>query len=832
MLRNENRKSPRGLADLLLPYALIEDGILLQQDGSLLAGWSFRGPDMMSASAAEMEALSARLNQILRLGSGWMLCCDAIRTRAPGYPDAGSFPDVITQIIDDERREQFMAEGAHFESEYFLTLSYLPPLEAEEKIKGFLFEGTRRASNTRAAELALDRFRSRVEAFENVFGSLFQIERLKRVTATDEVGFAQTYDGLLRYLRRCITGQDHPFASPEIPCFLNDVLACADFHAGVEPRIGPKHLRVIAVDGFPKTSSPGLLRELDALAIEYRWNTRALLLDAEEARHLLDKHRSKWKGKIRGWKDQIFKTQAGAVNTHALNMAADAEAAMALADAGDVQFAQYSTNIICLDEDEKRLHESVRLVMKTVQLLGFSCRVETINAVEAWRGSLPGDGYSNVRRVVLHTLNLADMLPITSVWAGLRENPSPFFPKNSPPLLYAATSGATPFRFNLHVSDLGHSLILGPPGAGKSTLLSLLAAQWFRYPDAQLFAFDKGYSIWTLTVATGGEFYDLAGPKTELAFCPLREIDGGSDLAWAVGWIEALCRLNGLDVMPRHRNAISQAVEKLRLSPTRTLTELSANVQELDVREALQHFTVMGPLGSLLDADADMLGESRLLAFETENLLQLDDKAVIPVLLYLFRRIEKRLTGSPTLILLDEAWSYLRHPLFSGRLRDWLKTMRRKNAAVVMATQQISDIANSDIADIVLENCPTKILLPNAEAKYSGTEEHPGPREFYARMGLNDRELDIVQMSMPKKHYYVISPHGRRLVDLGLGAVALAWVGVNGAEERRLFERAMEESPDNWRAEWLRSRGLPDWATYLESLQSLEPEVNYQCARA
>jgi type IV secretion system protein VirB4 len=182
--------------------------------------------------------------------------------------------------------------------------------------------------------------------------------------------------------------------------------------------------------------------------------------------------------------------------------------------------------------------------MKTIQNLGFSCRLETVNAVEAWRGSIPGDGYSNVRRVLLHTLNLADMLPITSVWAGLRENPSALMPKNSPPLLFAATTGATPFRVNLHVSDLGHTLIAGPSGNGKSTLLSLLAAQWFRYPRAQVFAFDKGYSIWMLTEAAGGEFYDLAGPGSELAFCPLRDIDTDSDLSWAVGWIESLCELS------------------------------------------------------------------------------------------------------------------------------------------------------------------------------------------------------------------------------------------------------------------------------------------------
>ena len=128
----QHRMQPRGLADLLLPFALIDDGVILQQDGSLLAGWSYRGPDMHSATHGEMHALTMRLNSILRLGSGWMINADLIRSRAPGYPERGAFPDAVTQIIDDERRQQFMNEGAHFESEYFLTLTYLPPIETEE----------------------------------------------------------------------------------------------------------------------------------------------------------------------------------------------------------------------------------------------------------------------------------------------------------------------------------------------------------------------------------------------------------------------------------------------------------------------------------------------------------------------------------------------------------------------------------------------------------------------------------------------------------------------------------------------------------------------------
>ena len=224
-----------------------------------------------------------------------------------------------------------MEDGAHFESEYFLTLTYLPPAEVEERAKGWLFEGRGAYDSAKTAAQHLERFRTKVDMFENVFGTLFQTERLKRVTVKDDFGEEHVHDRLLRYLRRSISGQDHPFALPEIPCYLNEILACQDFYGGMEPRIGRKHIRVIAIDGFPRMSSPGILRELDQLPIEYRWNTRAILLDPEEAAAMLDKHRKKWRSKIRGWKDQILRTQSGAINIHAQDMAADAEEAMGVA---------------------------------------------------------------------------------------------------------------------------------------------------------------------------------------------------------------------------------------------------------------------------------------------------------------------------------------------------------------------------------------------------------------------------------------------------------------------------------------------------------------------
>jgi type IV secretion system protein VirB4 len=164
-------------------------------------------------------------------------------------------------------------------------------------------------------------------------------------------------------------------------------------------------------------------------------------------------------------------------------------------------------------------------------------------------------------------------------------------------------------------------------------------------------------------------------------------------------------------------------------------------------------------------------------------------------------------------VILDEGWLYLSHDLFRERVRQWLRTLRKENAAVVLATQAVSDVYNSPIRDVVLESCPTKILLPNTEAL------NPGSREFYEHLGLNEREIDIVQKSEPKRQYYFVSPLGRRLISLGLGKVALSFVGINGAEQRKAAEKLMEAYPDRWQSEWLKARGLTDWAAYYEELE-------------
>src|SRR6266567_1966525 len=819
-----------GLPDLLMYASVIDEGVMLLQDGALMTTWKYRGPDLASATYEEMANISARLNKILLLGTNWMLHVDAIRSYSQDYPDS-SFPDPITRLIDMERRQQFTLEGSHFESEYFLSLTYLPPMQKEEKLKGFLFEGE--SVKRDVATRALDYFKGKISQFDDILTSLFQARRLGTIEEKDELGYVLRFNEQLRYIRRTIGGHDFKCAEPEIPIDLQEIIPTEDFWAGVSPRYGKKWIRVIAIDGFPAKSIPGILAVLDILPFEYRWSTRAQTLDPEEAKGLLEKTHKKWRGKVRGFWDQLMNKPEGTGGTKdhfAAKMAADAEAAMSVASEAAVQFALYYSNIILMDEDQTRLDEMESEIKKAIFNAGFGARTEDVNAVEAWRGSLPGDGYRNVRRVYLHTINLADSLPISAVWTGEKVNPSALMPPNTPPLMITTSVGATPYRLHLHVSDVGHALILGPTGAGKSTLLAMLAAQWRRYPNSKVYTFDKGKSMYVLAKAAGAEFYDMGAAGSGVQLCPLREIDDPADIAWAVDYIESLCILGGTTITAKHRNAINQGVKMLRNSPTRSLTELYTAIQDEGLREALQHYTLSGAVGALLDAETDTLKSSRFMVFEMEALInggETGNKGLVAVLLYLFRQIEKQLDGSPTLILLDEAWVYLDHPLFRDKIRDWLKTMRRKNASVVLATQSISDVIKSPIRDVVLESCPTKILLPNAEAGNDNS------RPFYTQLGLNARENTIVQTAIPKRQYYITSPLGRRLIGLGIGGVAMSFVGVSSVEQRNAAKQQMNKYPDTWQSEWLRERAfttnspmLREWAELLETEFEKERSVS------
>ena len=331
-------------------------------------------------------------------------------------------------------------------------------------------------------------------------------------------------------------------------------------------------------------------------------------------------------------------------------------------------------------------------------------------------------------------------------------------------------------------------------------------AQHFRYPDAQVFTFDKGYSSYALVNACGGAYYDIGADHSALAFCPLKRLDSAADQAWAAEWIEIMAALQGLTITPGLRQMVYEAVMRLIRSPRRTLTEFVAELQDQELRQALSHYTLSGPMGALLDAEEDSLIAGTFQAFEMEHLMGMGEKNIVPVLLYLFRQVELRMDGRPTMVALDECWLMLAHPLFREKVREWLKTWRKKNALVFLATQELADVMSSQIRDVILASCPTKILLPNPEANENSS------RPMYELIGLNEREIEILAHATVKREYYYKSPLGRRIFSFGFGPAALSFVGASSQEDLRVVRQLINSHGERWPAEWLRQRGLEEWA--------------------
>lgn len=804
----EYRGRPHSLADFLPWAALVAKGVVLNKDGAFQRTARFRGPDLDSATPAELVGVTARLNNALRrLGSGWAIFVEAQRVAAQTYSH-NSFPDAASALVDLERRDAFEEAGAHFESRYFLTFVWLPPAEDASRIEGWLYEG---------------RAQSGVDPHELLRGF---VDRTNRVLQLVE-GFMPEVawlgdDETLTYLHSTISTRQQRIRVPETPMHLDALLADEPLAGGLEPRLGSHHLRTLTVVGFPTATHPGILDELNRLAFPYRWSTRAILLDKTEAVKLLTRIRRQWFAKrksIAAIVKEVMTNEASTlVDSDAANKAADADLALQELGTDDVGQAYVTATVTVWDEDGGLAAEKLRLVEKVIQGRDFTCMPEGVNALEAWLGSLPGHAYANVRQPPLSTLNLAHMIPLSAVWAG----PDRDEHFRSSPLFFGKTEGSTPFRFSLHVGDVGHTLIVGPTGAGKSVLLALMAIQFRRYRNSQIFAFDFGGSIRTAALAMGGDWHDLGGSlsnsaEDSVSLQPLARIGDAAERAWAAEWVTAILAKEGVTVDPTVKEHVWSALTSLASSPVeeRTITGLTVLLQSTALKQALQPYCVGGSSGRLLDAEGEQLGFASVQAFETEGLIGAG--AAPAVLTYLFHRIEGRLDGRPTLLIIDEGWLVLDDPAFAQQLREWLKTLRKKNASVVFATQSLSDIDGSNIAPAIVESCPTRIFLPNERAI------EPQITAIYQRFGLNHRQIEIIARATPKRDYYCQSRRGNRLFELGLGPVALAFCAASSKADHAAIERLLaEHGRDDFTAAWLADHELLWAADLIPDLTNLE----------
>lgn len=776
-------------------------------DNGMFTVLKFRGPDMDSSTPDEMVRHMANLNNVIKkFGTGYFLYFDAQRIKSTHY-DQSEMPTALVERMEIERGSYY-EESEHYETEFYFVVYHEPPVAIREKITNFFIKESndRAHGDTSSAEQDLKLYKKVTEEFvdnvtilENMLKNIF-----KELTPLDEAG-------TLTYLHNIIS--DHRFnvkpyhtAQPDSDPAIKEYLADSSLLCGRKPKLGSRHMRIITINDFPPVCTPGIFNAFNYINFEYRWVSRFSCLSKIDAQALLKDYRVRWHQQVVPLASQIraaitdAPVSETAVDDNAAANYQDAQAANIELGQDMVSYGHYTMTMIVYGDTADRADNLAKRVLETINSLGFVAYIETDNAVEAWRGTLPGNYKCNVRSALVNSLNFCHFAPTTCQWSGDKKNEC----LKGPVLLYTDSSGNTPFRLSLHVGQVGHTMVVGPSGSGKSVLLNTIEAHFLKYPNSNVFIFDKSASSRALTLAVGGNFYNLAAEgSSELSFQPLAHIDDKNEIKWAKEWILAYLRDKNVKITPIEENYVWNALLSLQRMPPeqRTLSIFTTLVQSTEIRQGLRSLTKEGSYGGLFDNNHDFSGTGRWQVFEMETLM--NTPAVVPPTLdYLFHRIEGQLktaTG-PSIIVLDECWLFFDNPAFRGKLREYFKDMRKKNTSIIFATQNLSDIASKkDLMMTVMENCPSRIYLPNPNAANEVNSE------LYKQFGCNSSQIDIISRMKPQHdYYYSCAEKGNRIFALALQPSELAFVTATSKNDQQAMNQLINLGyKDDFIHQWL-----------------------------
>lgn len=760
-----------------LPWGLfVAPGIIQQKTGALQTSYRYRGDNPLTCSDSKIESIASLLNNAFRrLGTGWTIFAEEQKREITSFP-AGIWPHPLAQRIELEQLESLKKERQYITTQY-LTFVFMPPSELSTKIENKFYDGKQSLDY----EPMIKGFQSEVSNTVKMLSSLLQ-----EIVPLDD-------DETCTYLHSCISTKNHKVKAPKVPVFLDFLLTDEPVTGGFNPKIGDHHLGVVSVKGYPEGTQPNIFASISNLPFEYRWVSRFICLDKEDAIKEFDNYSRDWTSSRVALKDflakLLFKNKddQGEVreNAYAADLAKQSDEAIYLIRAGHVSGGYFTQAVVAWDKSEKGLQSKVEHIEGVINNAMYVSVHEKMNAMQAWFGSLPGHCYANVRRPLIISLPFAHMLPSSSHWSGHDRNEH----LNGPPLFIAKTESSDPFRFSNHVEDVGNMAILGPTGTGKSVLLNYISMCYQKY-EARIFFFDYHYSAYVNTVLNGGVHYSI-GEDQNVTFQPLRNIDNDQERAWAYSWLINLIKTEKVNVTPALKKELWASLTNLASAAqpgNRTLTNLVTIVQDKIIREALQEYTFRGPYGYLFDSEKDHFGASRWQTYEMSHLMEDMPGAVNPLLTYLMHRIDKSMTGAPTLIPQDESWMFMSNQVYGDQLRKWTKTIRKHNGALILASTSLSDIRENEIASSLIDSLPTKVYLPNPEILDESNHA------LYRGFGLNEKEIKILAGAQGKREYYIKSKLGSRKIDLGLGELALAVCGSSSKLDIRTMKNICEKT--------------------------------------
>jgi len=762
-----------------LPYVrLIDENTLLLRDGSVMTAIQVPGLLFETEDSEALNAHAATREVVLRstLDARFVLYHHVIRRRVSVELEA-EFPDPISRHID-ERWSERLGSGQLFVNDQFITL-IRRPARGKAGLVERVGKKFRRKDGDRLEADPKD-LRSLRAASQGLVAAL---QAYGATPLADYVGPQGNINSeMLELLSALYNGEMRPgpVRKPADDVDVGYMLPYRRVSFGLDAiemrgSGSPDFAAVLGLKDYPEATSPGLLDSLLRLPFEMVVSESYAPTERQTARERMD----------------LAIRRLKSADEEAAAERADMLAARDALGNGAVGFGDHHLTVMVKERDLGRLDDAMAACAAALADTGAIAVREDTNLEPAFWGQFPGNESYLVRRALISSANMASFGSMHGFALGQAQGNH-----WGEAVTLLETTSATPFFFNFHHGDLGNFSVIGPSGSGKTVVMNFLAAQAQKFsPRTILFDKDRGAELFVRGI--GGRYDSIrAGEPT--GFNPLALPDTAGNKAFLRDWLGVLLKAEG----PEEEQTIAAAVDATyandaslrRLRHFKELLSGSRRPQPGDLADRLGAWIGEGEHAWMFDNPEDRLDlTARVLGFDMTALLE-NPRLRTPTMMYLFHRIEERLDGKPTMILIDEGWKALDDEVFAARIRDWLKTLRKRNALVGFATQSARDALESRISTALVEQTATMVFMPNSRAR---------PEDYCDGFGLTEHELALIRtLPAHSRCFLVRQPDASVVVRLDLSGAPEVLTLLSGRESsvRRLdlLREALGDAPREW----------------------------------
>ena len=713
----------------MVPYTYhYNENTLLTKNNEFLSVIKIEGFSFQTADDEDVDNKKNLRNNLFKglAVSGLSIYVHTVRRKFAAFPE-GEFNNIFTEMLNDQWRKKHGPDRT-FINEYYITIIKQGPKDAGAIIQKLLAKflpikkGESKAMKEAYADLAEVRDRL-------VNGLMSYKAKLLGIRKTEDGCFSEICEFLGRIANVCYE-QQMLVPRGSIAKYINTQRLY--FGTKTIEVFGPnyhKYAGIISLKEYRPQTFAGVLDGFLSMPSEFIITQSYTFTDRQKAIS----------------KMQLQQRRLQQSEDIAVSQTMEINEALELAMSGAFGFGMHHLTVMCIADDIKGLDDACSQAVVQFSNGGIAACRENVNMEPCFWAQFPGNVDFAVRKATINTLNLAGFVSFHNYPTGKYKGNH----WGNACTVLDTTSG-TPYFFSFHARDVGHTMIIGPTGGGKTMLLNFLTAQAQKFKP-RLFFFDKDRGAELFIRAINGS-YTIINPGLKCNFNPLFLPDTPENRNFLIEWLTILVSTHGEIVGADDTAKLAAAVDGIyRLPKKERLLHNLAPFLGLEIGNSLSVRLKMwhsdGAKAGIFDNDYDMLDFSTNKTFSFDMALIMQDPiALAPVMLYIFYKINQSLDGTPTMVVMDEAWALIGNKVFAPKIKDWLKVMRKLNAFCVFATQSVEDAAKSEISDTLVQQTATQIFLANLKATQA----------YCDVFMLSKRELALVKTTDPSSRFFLL----------------------------------------------------------------------------